>query len=440
MNHDLDVDLGIVGHIPVDPNAIRRKLESVGCKLWRRYSLQGRIVEESYYFRCDEAGSQLKFDVNYYVTDDHGARTWLFYLDPAQKYLPRQRSVVEMRYSAIGPLELKDFGGHPIPVPSNAEALLEEKYGPSWRKPDSSWIYWKSPAATPLAVREYYTNPGALPRIPPERLRDLQLQQLRVLEYLEGMLQRHGLKYYLNEGTLLGAVRHQGYIPWDDDIDIAIPRGDYERLLTLPATAWPKEIRLWSHTTDPSYHLPFAKIVATWPSDYRNTMPPDIATVFSGPRIDVFPLDRVPLLRDNGKKEWRKVRYWRSLLALKRGVSHPKTLQQKIKRLVALSVTYSFLHRRIYSLSVRHNDRRSATRIINWGSSYAPSRQCVPSDWYGIPSSRTFEGRERPCPAEPERILRSIYGDYMTPPPPDKRTSGSHYMMYLPAEDGRIPT
>ena len=91
-------------------------------------------------------------------------------------------------------------------------------------------------------------------------IRPLQLHILKILQAVDKVCQEHHLRYYLWAGTMLGAVRHKGFIPWDDDLDIAMPRPDYD-LLMQHAHEWlPNQFEVISFETDKNYPLPFAKI------------------------------------------------------------------------------------------------------------------------------------------------------------------------------------
>ena len=92
-------------------------------------------------------------------------------------------------------------------------------------------------------------------------LRQLQLTQLRMLRVFAAVCERHGLRFWLTAGTLLGAIRHGGFIPWDDDVDVAMPRRDFERLGGL-SREWEAEGCCWqSEKTDRNYPFPFGKLL-----------------------------------------------------------------------------------------------------------------------------------------------------------------------------------
>lgn len=155
MSHDIDLDMGVILD-DVSYETFHNALTAGGFKLWRRYCIGSRVVEESYYYTHN--GSKIKCDFNYYETTPDFSRTWLFYRDPEKVYGRNTRNIVEMRYSPILGVKTMDVDGHPIPVPLDPERLLREKYGDGWTTKDTGWIYWKSPAATPLEEIGYFST------------------------------------------------------------------------------------------------------------------------------------------------------------------------------------------------------------------------------------------------------------------------------------------
>src|SRR4029079_13184062 len=89
----------------------------------------------------------------------------------------------------------------------------------------------------------------------------LRARQLRLLRAVADHCETHGLRYYLCAGTLLGAVRHGGDIPWDDDIDLMLPRPDFDALCaSFPTSAAPDQVSLRALSNSPTHVLPFAKV------------------------------------------------------------------------------------------------------------------------------------------------------------------------------------
>lgn len=144
LKHDLDMDIGVIAK-PEDREKIRVALERRGFRLWRQYCYQGNAVEESYHYR------DIKVDLNFYEMTDEYSRTWLFYQKPGHEYENSwTRHVVQMTYSPIRGVKYQEFNGSMIALPEDPELLMTEKYGPTWRTPDTGWIYWESPAAVKL--------------------------------------------------------------------------------------------------------------------------------------------------------------------------------------------------------------------------------------------------------------------------------------------------
>lgn len=425
MPHDLDIDIGVFADEEAKLDVFAAML-AAGFVHHRTYLFEERVVEYSF-FSVDGYGEKsVKFDINFYENVDGESRCWLFhYL--ANSGLPlRARFATQMNYTLIAGTELLDVQGHQIPVPKNYELLLSEKYGPTWKTPDPSWVYWESPAATPLEPLGRYITTYQMPQ---NKLPGLQKEQLKVLEAFESVCEQNDLRFYLAEGTLLGAVRHHGYIPWDDDIDVSMPRDDYQRLLSLPPESWPQGFGMWNHLTDPNYHLPFSKIVARSHNGYRNTFPAGLKEEFSGPRMDVFPLDRA-VEKDSPEKEAvaKQLRVLRNAMLVKVGYPGKKRTgaMPANPALIPMTVFQDWIE----SLATIHHDAADAQFIVNWSSSYDHLKQTAPADWYGDPAMIMFEGKLRPCPQEFDQILTAIYGDYMTMPPEDERQNASHYMIY----------
>jgi len=151
LKYDLDIDTAVLGK----PNLYRYVtmiMERNGYQLWREYIYNGKVVEQSYHYK------DTKVDINYYEYTDTGVNTWLFYRSPDKKYKNNKRSIVRMDYSPINDIKTIKIKGQNITIPSNAEQILEEKYGKNWRTPDKGWVYWKNPAATQLKEEGYFID------------------------------------------------------------------------------------------------------------------------------------------------------------------------------------------------------------------------------------------------------------------------------------------
>ena len=106
-----------------------------------------------------------------------------------------------------------------------------------------------------------FANFAGKKNMPAYDIRPLQLRILRILDAVDTTCREHGLRYYLWAGTMIGAIRHKGFIPWDDDLDIAMPRPDYERLIAHAEEWLPKPFEMVCGENDPLYPLPFGMVV-----------------------------------------------------------------------------------------------------------------------------------------------------------------------------------
>ena len=122
------------------------------------------------------------------------------------------------------------------------------------------------------------------------QLRKHQLKMLEMLKYVDELCRKHDIPYYLSGGTLLGAVRHQGFIPWDDDLDIILMKKDFRRLLNVLRNEPSVDYVLQCHQTDPYYIAPYAKLRMK-NTQIREWNENDIYYRYRGIYIDIFFLE-----------------------------------------------------------------------------------------------------------------------------------------------------
>ena len=243
---------------------------------------------------------------------------------------------------------------------------------------------------------------------------EMQKIELNILKHVIKFCEENNITYFLYGGTLIGAIRHKGFIPWDDDIDIAMPREDYDRFLkTFKNT----ERYILTHIDiEKDYYLPFAKVYDNYTYlDERSTQ-----RIPMGVYIDIFPIDSY----DNSEFTYL-------FNKLKRGLIHcrialiKKEAPLHMKVLIFLGRIISFwypLNKSIHSMekNVRNTPLEKSKKVgtITEGVLIAkpyPYR-CIEStlDW-------PFEDIIAKVPVGYDEMQTIIYGDYMTPPPEEKR-------------------
>jgi lipopolysaccharide cholinephosphotransferase len=256
-------------------------------------------------------------------------------------------------------------------------------------------------------------------------IRPLQLRILDILIAIDKVCSEHHLRYYIWAGTMLGAVRHKGFIPWDDDLDIAMPRPDYEQLIAHASEWLPEQFETICFERDKDYPLPFAKIQdATTTLIERRHM-----RYLGGVYLDVFPLDGITANPLKQRLHFMRYFYWKKVLyflyrdpyrhghgpsswipLLCRRLYTLEGVQQKMKR---LQTCYDY---DTSTLVVDHDDGR---------------RGCMPRSVLGTPTPIIFEGQTVLGVEHADTYLRNKYGDYMTIPPGPKQRQHNFYLMAL---------
>ncbi|MCM1290880.1 MAG: LicD family protein [Prevotella sp.] len=258
-------------------------------------------------------------------------------------------------------------------------------------------------------------------------IRPLQLRLLEVLKEVHSALKSAGLRYYMVDGTLLGAVREKGFIAWDDDIDIAMPRPDYERLIKEREKILPKHLEFVSFETDSSYPLHFGKI-----QDARTTLieRPHLFYL-GGIYVDVFPIDGAPKGKIAQRFYDARYKYLKKMLYFlcRDPYRHGHGVSSWIPLLARKMYTLQGLQSKIKRWMMKHPFETSKLAAVNHndGLGSMVDKEKV----LGDPQPVLFEDFDANGMKNNEAYLSQLFGDWQTPPPSGKRHQHRFWYMDL---------
>lgn len=253
---------------------------------------------------------------------------------------------------------------------------------------------------------------------------------LKQMEFIDAFCREHNISYFLIGGSLLGAVRHKGFIPWDDDIDIGMLRKDYDKFVRL----FNKEKSAYSLidiNNKKDYYLPFAKVI-----DNRTICIEDVR--FGTPigiSVDVFPFDNCP---GNSYEEAcnfaRKCRFFSRMLALK--TIKPSAERPTIKNIIV--VVTQFILKHFSNKKLIMLIEKNITKFKEYDSTYIGELSYMPygnkeiykKEWLEQTSKLPFEQYLFSVPKDYINFLTRTFGDYMQLPPAEKRVSHHDYVAY----------
>lgn len=263
-------------------------------------------------------------------------------------------------------------------------------------------------------------------RIGNEELKKIQLD---ILVDVDKYCVNNNISYSLAYGTLIGAVRHKGYIPWDDDIDIIMPRTDYERFVREFNGVY-DNLKVVSPYTNKKYYAPYANIINTETVLFESVE----HGIEIGVKIDVFPIDNVPNTKDEQRNLFNDVRrltrYINIMSSKGKGVGNgiKSRLYYFFVSLFMPCVSYP---RKLNDIALESNDKNAGSDYVNnivWCA--AKEKGCFKKQDMDKFVEVEFEGHHFKAIVGYDDFLTAHYGNYMQLPPEEKRVTHHTFEAY----------
>ena len=245
---------------------------------------------------------------------------------------------------------------------------------------------------------------------------------LKILINVDAFCRKHNIQYSIGEGTLIGAIRHKGFIPWDDDIDLLMTRNEFNKFLeeytdshykifhvNKKTNYWNTVIRI----TDPS--------TAVFPNGSKSS--------WHGLWVSIIPVDYVADSDTSWEKDKKSIARWISLCRMKK---FRFTSNNRIVNLFVRCTPLSYFNNRLVKVLSKYKDNHTS-RVMKFEVDYEP--MLFPA-WYfeGGYIEKEFEGRMFKVMKNYDAYLRHYYGDYMTPPPVENQVATHHFRAYYTEE------
>ena len=268
-----------------------------------------------------------------------------------------------------------------------------------------------------------------------KQLKTVQEIERKNLSVMTEVCEKLGIDFFAYGGTLIGAVRHKGFIPWDDDLDVALPRKDYMTFAKKAKEILPKEYYLQTPYEDKKSPFPYMKLrlKGTKYAEYGHSK----LDIEQGVYIDIYPIDNLPSDFELFKKQHKKFQTLVKLFAIrqcpylnnskKTAKTRVKSVFKYIGSLFAKLIPHDYLVKKIDEVSTMYNNEQTG----KFGNLYYPKPANCYNSIYPLVEGE-FDGQKIMLQNDWENHLKSRYGNYLELPPEEKRCGHKPYDLKLP--------
>lgn len=249
--------------------------------------------------------------------------------------------------------------------------------------------------------------------------------QINILDDVAKFCDENKIKYWIDCGTLLGAVRHKGYIPWDDDIDIGMLRDDYDKFVELYNLKESK-YKLKCIELDKTHEYPFGKVIDTETVLYE----PDEKGIKTSVNIDVFVYDNAPKNEIEMKKMYEKRDKYQKLRLYQKYVPLSDSKIKRIFKTIIKFILNLFPEDYFIKKIIDNSKRYSKTNCDRVGNFTSDTKISCKKDIFDDFIELEFEGKKYKAPKKYDEWLKAFYGKYMELPPLEKRVSPHSFIAY----------
>ncbi len=270
-------------------------------------------------------------------------------------------------------------------------------------------------------------------------LREIQDVCFKIFKAFAEVCEKHDIRYYMAYGTLLGTIRHKGYIPWDDDIDVWMPRLDFEKFLEIGQEELPQYVVEYYSVKNSKAFFRWKPGISIEDQSLKVEFDLDGVKKAGYPWIDILPMDGMPKSKIGRKLDCFRFRIWYAIISFPRAANQgvlDLNNKSKAKRMLIklndklgigrrIDIVRCFDHIKRFRMKYKFDE----CEYVHGSTGVYTDKSVFRREWFDGNRYGSFEGLKVRIPQGTESILKSVYGDYMIPPPVEKRTQ-SHFTIY----------